>query len=366
MPHLATRAPSWVAHVDEALTVAVRKIHLLAAATPTNAESERARLCDAATRDAPLSPAWIYAPHKPNDTRARLERVAKGLETLGEDPLAKIYLARALELTCEAELCEAVGSPRFAELAAARFKGDLRSAAGAQALTKKWKQTKTREDTELIASDSDDPDSLLSIMKREIGKRALPFRISVHRPLSSLAATGDGVILIACGRAITKEAALRTVLHEIEGHALPRIRASKLALAIFRIGTARGVDDQEGLALVLEERAGFLVGERRHDLAARAHAVEAMRGGGNFAEIVTLLKKDHGRTPAHAITIAERVFRGSDGNRPGLGRESVYLESFIRVRDRLEEFPSDENVLASGQVSVDAIAALAAHVVSGD
>ena len=56
--------------------------------------------------------------------------------------------------------------------------------------------------------------------------------------------------------------------------------------------------------------------------------------------------------------MAERAFRGGDGSSPGLGRERVYLESFVRVRAHLAAHPDDEAVLASGQIALEAIETL--------
>ena len=53
------------------------------------------------------------------------------------------------------------------------------------------------------------------------------YRVVVARELSPLAATGDGVILVAGGRFVSVEVAARTVLHEVLGHALPSSRAPK-------------------------------------------------------------------------------------------------------------------------------------------
>src|SRR5262249_51740824 len=147
--------------------------------------------------------------------------------------------------------------------------------------------------------------------------------------------------------------------HEIEAHAIPRTRAAQARLAIFQIGTARGIDDQEGLALVLEERHGYLTLKRKRELAARHLAVEAMDGGARFSENVTALVKEHGLSIREAVHIAERAYRGGDGMTPGLGRERVYLEAFLRVGEHLAKEPIDEGILTSGQVSVDSIPALA-------
>jgi hypothetical protein len=159
---------------------------------------------------------------------------------------------------------------------------------------------------------------------------------------------------------VLEEDAARTVLHEVEGHARPRARSRDARLALLRVGTARGVDDQEGHALLLEERAGLLGPHRRRQLAARHRAVEVMVAGASFADVASMLVEEHGLEAIDAVVIAERAFRGGDGTHPGLGRERVYLESFLRVRAHLEAHPDDETVMASGQVAVEAIGALRA------
>jgi hypothetical protein len=148
-------------------------------------------------------------------------------------------------------------------------------------------------------------------------------------------------------------------MHEIEAHARPRARASTLQLRLFGLGSARGTDDQEGLALTLEERHGFLSVRRRRELGARHLAVHAMREGGSFVDVARTMIDAWRVSPRDAVLLAERTFRGGDGVAPGLGRERVYLESMLRVRAHLAARPTDEAVLASGQVSLEAIAALA-------
>src|SRR4029079_11123055 len=173
--------------------------------------------------------------------------------------------------------------------------------------------------------------------------------------LSALAATGERHILVAAGRMTRREDVERTVMHEIEAHAIPRTRAAQGRLAIFQIGTAPGIDDQEGFALVLEDRASFLGPKRKRELAARHLAVEAMDGGARFAENVSALVKEHGLTIRDAVLLAERTYRGGDGMTPGLGRERIYLEAYLRVGEHLAKRPTDEGILTSGQVSLEAI-----------
>jgi hypothetical protein len=144
-------------------------------------------------------------------------------------------------------------------------------------------------------------------------------------------------------------------VHEVEAHVLPRARAARISPRIFQIGTARGTDEQEGLAIAIEERHQMLSPRRKRELAARHLAVLAMDHGASFGECARALVRDHGLCPRDAVLVSERAYRGGDGTRPGLGRERVYLVSYVRVRAHLAERPGDERVLASGQVALDAV-----------
>jgi hypothetical protein len=77
-----------------------------------------------------------------------------------------------------------------------------------------------------------------------------------------------------------------------------------------------------------------------------------MRDGASFVEVVRELRS-HGAQLERALVAAERVFRGGDGRFAGLGRESVYITSFARMRDHLRARPEDEPALSSGQVCVE-------------
>lgn len=274
--------------------------------------------------------------------------------------LEALYLERARELSLEAAMCAAAGARELAELARARFEPrEPTVVRAAAALCKEWlAEPSPAPAGPMLASDDPDPASLLQRMRAAVGRLRLPFGVVTSPWLAPLAATGERVILVATGRLVPDEDAARTVLHEIEGHARPRARSAHATSAHFRIGTARGIDDQEGRAVLLEERAGFLGPRRRKQLAARHWTVEAMLGGASFADVAYALVATHGLDAAEAIIVAERAFRGGDGTRPGLGRERVYLESLVRVRRHLTAHPDDDEVLASGQVAVDAAALL--------
>ncbi|HEX4447731.1 MAG TPA: tyrosine/phenylalanine carboxypeptidase domain-containing protein [Polyangiaceae bacterium] len=338
-------------------------MRILSALTPCHAHRERDRLTADLRAGRPAVPRWTYAARPHDDLRRALATAESVLERDQRSPLESLYLDRVRELSIEAAMCAAAGSDRVSDLARLRFGPrdgrDARVAGVASALSRDWlAEPPPSAGGSTIVSDDPDPRSLLSRMGAAVGRLRLPFTVVATPWLAPLAATGERVILVATGRLVPEEDATRTVLHEIEGHARPRARSAFTPLAHFRVGTARGVDDQEGRAVLLEERAGLLRPRRRRQLAARHWAVETMLAGACFPEVASALTREHGLDAAEAVIIAERAFRGADGTRPGLGRERVYLESYLRVSEHLEEHPDDEDIMASGQIAVDALETL--------
>ena len=375
-PAIRKRGPSdlppWLVRAERLLIEAVRSVRLLGSVVPRNAPQERARIMAALEAGQPVNPRWTYARTDHTLLRKALARAGQSLAA-EPHPFAQLYAARARELEVEAALASEAGTAVLGALARARFRSLSPQAAGeATILARKWMaegyEAVASGDAahgssgvpteELLPSDAPVPGSLLTRMREEVGRLGLPFAVVVQPSLAALAATGESHILIAAGRMTRHEDVERTVMHEIEAHAIPRTRAAQARLAIFRIGTARGIDDQEGLALVLEERGNFLSPRRKRELAARHLAVEAMDGGATFADALSALVKEHGLSVADAVLVAERAFRGGDGTSPGLGRERIYLEAFLRVGEHLRKKPTDEGILTSGQVSLDAIPVL--------
>jgi hypothetical protein len=347
--------------IERLMVRAAREVRPLATLTPIEAHRERSRLTADLREGRNASPRWTYTPVSHDELRRCLEAVERALAIRGE-PQDEPYLARVRELSIEAALCAAAGTGDVARLARQRFTPSNPAVTRAASdLCAAWlAQPATPSAGAPMASDDADPRSLLSQMRDAVGALRLPFAVVVQRSLAPLSATGDHVILVAAGRLVHEEDAVRTVLHEIEGHVRPRVRSYAAPLALLRVGTAGGVDDQEGRALLLEKRAGMLGSWRRRQLAARHRAVEAMLDGASFADVASMLVRSHGLDATDAVIVAERAFRGGDGIRPGLGRERVYLESFVRVCAHLAAHPDDEAVMASGQVAVDAISGVRA------
>jgi hypothetical protein len=361
---------AWVSSTDRALTMAVGQIRLIRAVTPTNADAELASLAQAFRRGVPRLPRWRYeAPPLPPELPDALEALAAYLDT--EPPLGTIYAARARELRLEAAIVEAAGTPKVTALAARRFLGtspaDGVDGRKADDLALDWTEQGPRDEalreddaeTRVRSCDTSDPRSLVLRMSAEVGKRHLSMRVAVQDGMASLAATGDGVILVAAHKWLTPRDVERTVVHEIEGHALPRARAARSPLALFAIGTARGIDDQEGRAIAIEEAAGFLDSARKYELGCRHLAARAALEGADFADVVSLLRKRHA-TVADAVRIAARVGRGGQGA-GGLAREIVYLLARCKLT-RLaaaHDGRQIEEVMRGGRIAADVALELA-------
>jgi hypothetical protein len=366
--------PSWVSMADRALAAAARQIKLIRAVTPINADGELALLERAFRRGTPRLPRWRYdPPDLPADLLRALDGLAAFLEK--EPPFGPIYAARARELRLEAELVAATGTRRLTAIARERFIGtrseERDAAREADELARAWtagavgdarraRAGPTRSVQLVRSCDANDPRSLVSRLSREVGRKKLPLRVSVQAGMASLAATGDGVILVAANKLLRRRDVDRTVLHEIEGHALPRARAARAPLALFAVGTARGIDDQEGRAIALEEEAGFLDDARKFELGCRHLGACATLDGAGFVDVVALLK-GLGASIESALRIAARVQRGSHGD-GGLGREVVYLPARCKLQ-RLARSPEGlkiEEVMRGGRIAADVALLLAA------
>ena len=356
MPHNLSTVRQEQPRVHAALGLIMRSVRLIAATTPINAVSEHQRLAEAAARGVYLPPAFVYpAPAIAiGEIGGWLSDAAAAVKRAFPSATAALYLARIDELDLEAQIAGVAGKPALGPLAARRF-GQVRDLARAE----RWaSEPIDDDDDDRIVTDSNDPRSLLSLMRERVEQLSLDFEVVVHDGLSALAATGERRIYVAPGRRITQRVAQRTTLHETLAHAAPRKRARDLGVPLLTIGTAGGHDDQEGLALWLEHQHHFLSGSRKRELATRHLSVARMRQGADFTEVMRALVES-GTPASEAVGLAARVFRGGTATSPGLGRESVYLPAFRRVTAALERDPALRDVLSSGQVSCAAAPSLA-------
>lgn len=338
-----------LARVAALLGWADRSIALLDRCRPSNAASEARRTSELWAQKQPANPAWIYAP--PPDfgpLRAELASVASQLD--GGDEVEALYAGRADELEIEARIAEAIGGVRFRELARHRYPVPPGKIARDRA--RAWaclEGERAVGEHEAIRSDArSDSRSLLSQMLAEVALRRLPVAVLLKADLQSVAATTAESVLVKPGVLLSPQEARRIVVHELIGHMLPRVSARSAQLALFRVGSARAADDEEGRALALERRSGLLGRERQLELGRRHLAAVCAAEGADWVETVRALI-DHGAPASAAMEIANRVQRGG-----GLGREVVYLPALWRVEQACAREPELDDWLAAGRLSLDA------------
>jgi hypothetical protein len=337
--------------VGRALLEASTRIRVITSSTPRNYRAEVDRLSTARDVEAPR---FFYAP-PPDLSALRLALEAIEREVAPHGALGEVYAARTRELAEEAAICEGAGSRALWAAARVRFARRDAFDDDADQLAEAWLGSLggARSGTaDVISDDPADPRSLLCRMRDVIGARRLPVRVLVARDIASLATTGDGFVQVAAKRMLSIDDVERTVHHEIEGHVVPRTRAGQELLSIFTLGTRRGSDDQEGRALWLEDRSGFLTRARRRELALRHTAARLVEGEASFVDIVRALEK-LSATRAEAVRYCARAYRGG-----GLAREAVYLPAYLRIRAHLTETPELAKALDRGTVSVGAARAL--------
>lgn len=278
--------------------------------------------------------------------------------------LAGLYAERAAELELEAALAEHIGTPGFAAVARRRHApGATAHWRMAEQLARDWARAlpaapSGQEAEPLFASDdSGSPHSLLRLISEQIGRLQSPVRVVVVRELASRAATGDGVIYVRAGVRLSARDGLRIARHEIFGHALPRVRARGLALGLGRVGCAGASEEEEGRALLLEQRFGDLGPERRHELGLRHLTALAVADGADAQDCLRLLG-GFGCAPPQAVWFYARCARGSVGAGGGLCRELEYLPAWLRVSAALRAEPALEEWLEQGRWSLHAARAL--------
>lgn len=351
-----------VARAALRLAACEAQIALLDRLRPQNLAFEKARLVRALEKGERPEPRFDYAaPPLLLELRRELEAIAQALSAGGAEE--QLLSERARELLLDAELVESVGSARLAALAGRRFPlpddHDELSHLARKLVTAVPDASELQPPALHYTDDARDPQSLWSELSRLISAERWAVRLEAVSGLASLAAVADGVVRVRASAQLSARDGRRIALHEVEGHVRPRLAGAALG-GVFKAGSARASEDEEGRAILLEERAGLLDAARRRELGRRYLAAASVRQGAEFWETVRVLG-ELGATVTQAVELACRVHRGG-----GLGRELIYLVGYRRVATRLAHEPALERVMLHGRVSLDAARALLADSVELD
>jgi hypothetical protein len=355
----APREGSNLASVLEALAAAERRVALLGRCVPQNAREERQRLTDAWQREstgAERRPRWVLAPApRLDEVRRALAGVARVVEN---EELGALYAERAEELSLEAELVEARGLPRFRALARRRYRCSSQELQHAH----DWAESTlagASEPARMVESAAEL--SLEEAFEARLAELGVVANVVLRDDLASAAAVGEGAVFVSTDAPRDPAQVARIVHHEVEAHLLPRLRAKGEAHGILRVAARGAGEDEEGRALLLEQRAGFwdeatsCGRARRNELALRHLAAEAVRSGGEHDDVMRLLL-ERGMSVPDAVHLAERVLRGG-----GLAREVAYLPALSRVTRAFRDEPELEGWFLRGRISLEAARALEAH-----
>jgi len=348
-----TRVDALLEEAARALVAAEERIQLVARVAPPDLGAELARLGRDYTRGkALLVTRTGERPPLLADVRRALERVRVVTEPLGA--FGALHAERAAELELEARLVEALGSARFRELAAERFPRP--PAALARECDDFVTDALARASVSAVelhrSDDEGDPRSLVARLRVRARELGLAVSVRVVRDQLAAAATGDGLVSVRGGVRLAAAAAERIATHELLGHALPRARARHAPWTLFRAGTRGANDDEEGRALLAEERAGLLDTERRRELALRHVAALGVRAGDEPRDTCEKLV-ELGVPLERALELTLRVQRGG-----GLAREIVYLPAYFAVRRAFADAPGLERWFERGRIGLAAAGVL--------
>lgn len=174
--------------------------------------------------------------------------------------------------------------------------------------------------------------------------RLRDWRVEVRENISSTNTdSANRVINLRSGANYTLEEMKRLVVHEVDTHVLRAANGYCQPYQIFAVGAVPSyLMTEEGLAVINEERMGYVDVARNRTFAARVMA-SVRATDGPFNEIYREML-DHGFGGGTAFTIAKRVKRGlsNTGAPGGFIKDQAYLWG----RHLVEEY-----VLAGGDLS---------------
>lgn len=351
------KTPEQLVLLEAALTQAERRIGLIERSFPRNYRAQVERVAQALELGRYVEPRFIYSSLgsdlEQTVTDLQAMRVALGSLRLPSDwgLITTLLDERAVELGLEAMLVLERGSDKFPALVHQRFPIAETHKKAALELSERWL---TANDDENEFQEQVDLAAYLSARSRAEGRT---FSI-IERPIASVAAATKDGLVVQSGARVTEREAERIWVHEVLAHVLPR-QAGLRTLVPLRVGTRASGEDEEGRALLLEERHGLLHSERKRNLAIRHQLADTARAYPQDLgqQALALVKRGCSATRvAHALC---RSLRGG-----GLAREAVYLPALIHVKHVLQSQPHLERWMKYGRSSITGSAQLDAWLQS--
>lgn len=343
------------ARLQAELDVALRCLHgtarLLVSSTTHSDPSERQRLARSLARGEHAKPRWEWSPIEVD--RALWRLLDRARETASIIGLGDLYLPRLEELETELLLLESLGRTKQVRPMAARLFGTGgerifadSDQTGLDAAHQILAETPISAEPKTIPAESQRGINLRDLMLAYARHVGLDIAVRVDPRLIANAAVGERTVFIA-NRRFGAHEAQRLATHEVYGHLVSSFNGRAQRLGILAVGTAGSHGDQEGVAIFLEELAGFLSVERRRTLAGRLLATYAMHAGVTFGDAARTLMTEHEFSALECVTLCERAFRAG-----GVARDAVYLGGWLKVRHAVTTGGADLAELQLGKVSL--------------
>jgi uncharacterized protein (TIGR02421 family) len=343
------------ARLQAELDVALRRLHdtarLLVSSTTHSDPTERQRLARSLARGEHAKPRWEWRPIEVD--RALWRLLDRARETASIIGLGDLYLPRLEELETELLLLESLGRTKQVRPMAARLFGTggerifaHSDQKGLDAAHQILSETPISTEPKTIPAESQRGVNLRDLMLAYARHVGLDIAVRVDPRLIANAAVGERTVFIA-NRRFGAHEAQRLATHEVYGHLVSSFNGRAQRLGILAVGTAGSHGDQEGVAIFLEELAGFLSAERRRTLAGRLLATYAMHAGVTFGDVARTLMTEHEFSTLESVTLCERAFRAG-----GVARDAVYLAGWLKVRHAVTTGAAALAELQLGKVSL--------------
>ncbi|MFN8464335.1 MAG: DUF1704 domain-containing protein [Caldilineaceae bacterium] len=201
------------------------------------------------------------------------------------------------------------------------------------------------------------PDEVMSAentaveMQKLLGKCGLEqWSATTFSPMSAKVSVNrlDKMIKIREHTVFSSQEIRRLFVHEIGVHVFRSENGARQPLGIFGRGLPGYLDTEEGLAVLVEEKAGVSDPATMRKYAARVVG-SAVALNQPFSEVFGTIAPDVG--PEAAFEIASRAKRGfRDTSEPGAHtKDIVYLKGYLEVKKYVDTHPEDFEILWAGK-----------------
>jgi|GEM_PF-2268243 len=342
------KVPDGLRKLEASLLGVERTTDLLGSFRPSNLLAEKERVATLLSRKEVALPQFRYRAlpdlRGARDvlTAARIALSASSTESW--EPIRVLLNERLEELSLELRMVAARGDSQMPEYSKERYRYSSSELRAAEEEAFRYVRLPAGGDSPLGPPPQEEI-CLATFLSQEVTRRGLSVRV-LEREISSVAAVGDDCLLVRRGARVQPREAARIFEHEVFAHLLPRARG-RGGVPPLSIGTAGSSEDEEGRAILIEERAGLLTVVRKKEIAIRFLLASAMRELPERAAERARELCVEGCSPGSVATALCRVLRGG-----GLGREIAYVASFLRVKTAQERGPELEALMQMGRISV--------------